>query len=117
MATYYHHFLSHGCELAGCDAPDGRYDLYPIESERRAVRACCGDHARACADLDRWLDARDAEALLPEPEPALDAYDAWARCEACGELAEPAELAEGEGRCARCVRESEREARRSGPET
>jgi hypothetical protein len=66
--TYAHHFFAKGCELAGCDAPDRRCDLYLLEGERapnsdasewgtqrRAVRACCGDHAQACADLETWL--------------------------------------------------------------
>jgi hypothetical protein len=50
---------------------------------------------------------------MPEPDPALDGYDAWARCDACVELTEPSEPADGEGRCARCVRDDEREARRA----
>jgi hypothetical protein len=55
MRTWYHHFFAKGCELAGCDVPDIRCDLYLLEGERRAVRACCGDHAQACADLETWL--------------------------------------------------------------
>jgi len=53
--SYAHHFFARGCELAGCDAPDGRCDLYLVEGERRAVRACCGAHAQACRDLETWL--------------------------------------------------------------
>jgi hypothetical protein len=69
--TYAHHFFARGCELAGCDAPDGRCDLYLIADQRRAVRACCGDHARACADLDAWLDAHHPDLGIEwDPEEA-----------------------------------------------
>ena len=49
LYSYAHHFFARGCELAGCDAPDSRCDLYLVEGERRAVRACCGVHAREVA--------------------------------------------------------------------
>jgi hypothetical protein len=108
MATYYHHFFARGCELAGCDAPDGRCDLSLIEGERRAVRACSGAHAKAAAmraELEAEIErAAEQHARLLECEPALDGDDAWARCEACGELTEPRQLALWEGRCARCVK-------------
>ena len=96
--TYAHHFFARGCELAGCDAPTRECDLYLVEGERRAVRACCGAHAKAAATREEI--AAEAEREAEEFYEGLDAFDTWARCEACGELAEPKELEEFNGVCA-----------------
>jgi len=92
MRTYYHHFLTRGCEAPGCEAADGACDLYLTNGGRHAVRACCGAHAREA----------EAAAQVPEPAPALDAFDTWSTCDRCGALTEPQELARGEGACRRC---------------
>jgi hypothetical protein len=74
MTTYDHHSHSRDCELAGCDAPDGHWDV-----ERQAVRACRGHQARELAsavpaDAVPELDARYA-AKAEEDRREMD--EAW----------------------------------------
>jgi len=81
--SYAHHFFAKGCELAGCDAPDRRCDLYLIEGERRAVRACCGAHARSAAvrqELDAEIERAAEQAARMKsayPPDAVEDLDAW----------------------------------------
>jgi hypothetical protein len=86
MRTFYHHFLTRGCELAGCPAPDLQCDLYVIEGERRAVRACSGAHARAAAarqeleaEIERAAEqaARMAAQSAGVPADAAEDLEAW----------------------------------------
>ena len=80
MATYYHHFFARGCELAGCNAPTRECDLYLVEGERRAVRACCGAHAKAAADAEHedfeaWLATHQPDLGVEDPFAGIDASD------------------------------------------